>query len=76
MMLMPSCFSAVCRPRKARPRSRARGLEKREIVRPERRPRRFQLLALHELRNSAHVFLWSVSVEIGNWGQTYRGCYQ
>ena len=38
MMLMPSCFSAVCRPRKARPRSRARGLEKREIVRPERRP--------------------------------------
>jgi hypothetical protein len=38
MMLMPSCFSAVCKPRKARPRSRARGLEKRETVRPETRP--------------------------------------
>jgi hypothetical protein len=35
---MLSCFSAVCRPRKARPRSKARGLEKREIVRPEARP--------------------------------------
>ena len=35
---MLSCFSAVCRPRKARPRRRARGLEKRERVRPEARP--------------------------------------
>jgi hypothetical protein len=35
---IPSCFSAVCRPRKARPRSSARGLLKREIVRPETRP--------------------------------------
>jgi len=40
MMLMPSCFSAVWRPRKARPRRSARGLEKREIVRPETRPGR------------------------------------
>jgi hypothetical protein len=38
MIEIPSCFSAVWRPRKARPRRRARGLLKREIVRPETRP--------------------------------------
>lgn len=38
MRRMLSCFSAVCRPRKARPRSRARGLLKRETVRPVARP--------------------------------------
>lgn len=35
---MLRCFSAVWSPRKARPRSSARGLEKREIVRPDARP--------------------------------------
>jgi hypothetical protein len=60
-MRMLSCFSAVCRPRKARPRRSARGLEKREIVRPEARP--------VELRRRGEVSLEGIEVK-----QRYAMC--